>query len=292
MASIVNPPQLIELIKTVDQAFRRAGWRTERRDGNHDLSVRIEGMEILVKCLDETRAIYENPARIINAIEESNREVRQWNIPFLVVLENNFMAADLESLMARDLLVITLETLPLITSLSAYEGKVPGPLDPLQDFTLRRSMEFCLAVSTRLRDAGDRAGAIAWARDAISHSQGLCNGHYHLFWLYLHYEDYDRAAEIGEEMRSYRGGDPTVLRMLIDLETRRGNEAEAAKLRHQLENRTTRSFSLEDMLAKQQAEREKAGLPSQRPPAPPADTAKRSGGLWQAISRRLGGERR
>lgn len=287
MSAYMNPPEKARLLDIVEGAFLKAGWRGERRDSDHDFSFRAGGFEIIVKCLDESRATFDNAARLITSLEEGNRVFRGYFLPYLVVLDRNFLFADLESLQKRDLMVVTLEDLPLILDLKEFETRLPDEIDPRQEFLLVRSMHAALSISSRYHDIGQKERALFWAKQALEHASGLCDAHWRLFWLYREYGDLDAAAAIGEELRSYRPGDPAVLRLLIDLESQRGNEAEAEKLRDHLENRPTQAFSFDDIIAKQRAQQQRAG--GAQPAIAAAAPGKAS--LWQTLGRLFGGGR-
>jgi tetratricopeptide (TPR) repeat protein len=291
MASFTLPPQRIQLLKTVERAFTRAGWEVVGRHvDDHDFKVTCHDLCFLIKCLDETRITYESEFRILTSLERYAREVHSLrNRQLIVVLDWNFLSIPLDRLIDRRIFILTVDNLTSVTSLAAVGDRCPETLDERQTYLLERCVAYAVFLSQLYRKEGDYAASIKWARHAVEHSAGYTHAYLHLFEILKDTEDYDAAAELGETIIQYRSDDPQVLRGMQDLARRRGDKAEAAKWEKRLTEQPTTPRNLNDILAKQRAqngtgERSAAAAPDTAPPPTKSGLAR----LFRGFRRQLG----
>ena len=288
MTAVTKSPQRIQLMKAVKRSFAQTGWAV------HSSPVlafdfRVESGELLffVKCLDETKIVYESRPVILDGLERIARELRgSGHRQLIVILDRNFLSIDLQNLIDREIVALTLDDIGVITSLSAISDKAPGAVTQRQAYLLERSITYSVFLSKLYSKNGDYLAAIQWGRHAVQHSVGFNYAYFSLFNILVDAREFEAATELGEKIRQYRPDDPQILRGMEDLARKRGNLAEAAEWHARLTEQPTTPRTLGEILAKQRAQNPPIPAAASPPPAPEPRPAERGiARLFKALRR-------
>lgn len=267
MASITVPQQRIDLLKKVERLFEKDGWTVEkRRDESCDFFVGADSLTFLVKCLDETRIVYDSPTKIVTRLESYARELRNLrNRQLIVVLDRNFLGLPLDNLLERQIFALTLDELPLVSELARYRQSFPTGLDTRQTYLVEHCLTYTIFVSTLHQKAERWPEAIAWGRRATELGVGYTNALPHLFNLLKAAKQFDTAEEIGQKIMQFRPDDPQSIKRMAELARKRGDQAGTARWMAHLTERQTAPRTLQDILSKQ---REQSGQTNPRKDVP------------------------
>ncbi|HTI01174.1 MAG TPA: hypothetical protein VL752_09535 [Acidisoma sp.] len=253
MVSITNPPERIKLQKAVERAFEKENWIiSKRRAEHHDFLVEKGSLNFLVKCMDETRIIYDSSTKIVTTLEGYAREHRHLrNRQLIVVFDRNFLGIPLESLIEREIFALTFDEIPLVTGLAGISHNVPEGLLPRQTYLIEHCLQQCIFISGLHWKAKNTPESIAWGRRAMDLSVGYTNALPHLFNLLKAAREYEEAEHIGQRIMQFRPDDPKSIQGMADLARRRGDAAEAQRWEKRLTEQRTAPRTLEDILSKQ-----------------------------------------
>ncbi len=219
------------LTLTVRRAFVAAGWKVQ--DGmiaggvQVDLIVFSPLANFEIVTVNQTARNFRSDTLLLERIEEESRHFRIRNGCTIHFVDSGVGIEFVRLAERRGLLVIHIDEIDEVTSLSKYFSALPDSLSDLQLRVLGSSFLACSNLCGRFKAAGELGKAIEWARRAIKSRFGY-SMHSTLFALLLESGDLDGAEEIGKEGLSFKPKDAaTFFKGFQKIATLRGDDAAA-----------------------------------------------------------------
>ncbi len=241
----------IKLMKTVERAFKSAGWTVgSGKSEMFDFKVDHGALSLFIKCVDSNIMKFCEQAKILLDLERYSSHLKR-SRQLIVIFESDFLTIPLDSLDSYGIFALTIAEIALVTDLATVSQKIPNVKDRRQIYLLERCAKYAALVSKLHSKNGDINAAIEWGQLAVKHSSGFSQAYFSLFGLLKDGGQYDAAAELGEQIRSFQPDDPHFLRGMEDLARRRGNKSEALEWRQRRFDHPTTPRTLDDILRKQ-----------------------------------------
>ena len=220
------------LTRDARRAFETAGWKIKPGmvAGGEEVDFfvfsQLANFEIIT--INRTARNFRSDTRLIERMEEQSRHFRIRNGCAIHIVDGGVGTDFIASGERRGLLMIHIDDIGEITSLTKYAANLPEALSPLQLRLLESNFLACSNLCQRFKAAGEPKKAIEWARRAIKSRYGY-SVHYTLFSLLLESGDLDGAEEVGKEGLSYKPKDSvSFFKGLQKIATLRGDDTEAA----------------------------------------------------------------
>jgi tetratricopeptide (TPR) repeat protein len=219
------------LTRDARRAFAGAGWKI--REGMVAGGVEVDffvlsplaNFEIL--SINQTARSFRSDTILLERIEEQSRHFRIRNGCAIHLVDSGIGSEFVRLAKERGILVIHIDEIDQVTSLSKYFSALPEVLLPLQLRVLESNFLACSNLCGRFKAAGEIGKAIEWARRAIKSRYGY-SIQSTLFSLLLESGDLDGAEEVGKEGLSFKPNDAAIFfKGFQKIATLRGDHATA-----------------------------------------------------------------
>jgi hypothetical protein len=207
-----------QFVRRVTKHFRSAGWIIYQKTSEQsDFEICSNKLKFGIKCLDNAITTFIPNGQIVGEMERgSNFLLRTRNQLCLTILSHNFLRIDLRSLESRNIFVLALDEISMVSDLVKSSTAPLEGLSSYQMTLLKRNVEYGHSVSEYFRKEGNYDQSLYWGETAVSASFAVAEAHLHLFNLYVKTKKYDEARAIGNLLVEHRGLDPRVAKAMLN----------------------------------------------------------------------------
>jgi tetratricopeptide (TPR) repeat protein len=157
------------LIRASKSNLAAKGWRLDDvAVKSFNYSAKKDQVSFMAECIDCSVLDCKSLSAVFEYLERQSDSFRDFGVPSIFILGEEFISYDLSSLLPRRILAVVLSGIGVVGTLDRLVNDPPANLLPFEDLFAQKSVVVANALTENYKKAGDLQEAVAWAQRAAA----------------------------------------------------------------------------------------------------------------------------